>query len=697
MDFITDDLCQLIDTALSTDSAGALESQIALCTKSLSEQCGNDDSLASLSEKIYELCRRHVSIRLRGLSELEKLTLEERLELEQVEKIIDNNLLTYYFQPIVSAYDGSIYSYEALMRPLDAPMITPFHILKYAALLNRLRDIESMTLVNVLSLIDRNEGLFKGRKVFINSIPNIRLTGDDNEKVSAMLSKHSDTAVIEMTENVQLDEKRIAEIKDHYHSLNVRIAIDDYGTGYSNVKNLLDYMPNYVKIDRSLLSGIEDSRKKRHFVRDIIDFCHDNGILALAEGVETTEELRTVILLGVDLIQGYYTARPSPEVIDKIDQDVVAEIMRYRLELLEGTASKKYTASAGEAVQLGTLSRDGVSVVHIGEGLSEGDTVRLLGYSTSELPIAIACDSGFKGVLEIEQLNLLSPRSRPCITLEDGCEVEIRIFGENRLFGGGIQVPARAKLNVTGKGALYIKLDNSEYFGIGNDLSSRHGDISFNHNSFIVIDCNGQRGIAIGGGSGNVININSGKYLIQQTGSYCCGIGTFSRPANINIKNCDMQIKISGAKCCAVGSLYDKSVVDIRQSSMRAYLAGLTAAGIGSPDGEKMSLTVDNSNISVDVRADELTAVGAGKGRSDIFITKTSFNISAAGHKAYAIGGFTEDTHFVSDNADVSVDITTDYDSFTMTALENISTSDGRCAFTVNGSSVELAEKLSRQ
>ena len=143
-----------------------------------------------------------------------------------------------------------------------------------------------------------------------------------------------------MTEQAELGDMALYDIKEMYSHMNIRIAVDDYGTGYSNVHNILRYMPNYVKIDRSLLSGIEKDRKKRHFVREIIEFCHDNSIMSLAEGVETTEELRTVIRLGVDLVQGYYTARPSAEIMDVIPYDIRREIKQYRREREEGKDEK---------------------------------------------------------------------------------------------------------------------------------------------------------------------------------------------------------------------------------------------------------------------------------------------------------------------------------------------------------------------
>jgi EAL domain-containing protein (putative c-di-GMP-specific phosphodiesterase class I) len=119
------------------------------------------------------------------------------------------------------------------------------------------------------------------------------------------------------------------KMKEFYKTLGIETAVDDYGTGYSNIVNLLRYMPDYVKIDRMLLSNIQENPQKQHFVREIVLFAHDNHFMVLAEGIETKEELETVIKLKVDLIQGYYTARPSAEVIPEIDEEIANQIKEF--------------------------------------------------------------------------------------------------------------------------------------------------------------------------------------------------------------------------------------------------------------------------------------------------------------------------------------------------------------------------------
>ena len=98
----------------------------------------------------------------------EQLTPEEQAEQDEVEFMMNENRFAYHFQPIVSVKDGSIYSYEALMRSGTEKRISPLTILKYADRLGRLRDIERATLINVLTIASERPDIFNERKVFIN-------------------------------------------------------------------------------------------------------------------------------------------------------------------------------------------------------------------------------------------------------------------------------------------------------------------------------------------------------------------------------------------------------------------------------------------------------------------------------------------------------------------------------------------------
>lgn len=251
--------------------------------------------------------------------------------------ILNKNLLTYHYQPIVNAHDGSIYAFEALMRS-ENNVVSPFQIIKSATYLNRLNDVERFTLLNVTSDVASNIDKFGDAKVFINSLPGIELEAADEATFEARLTEHDGRFVIEFTEESELDDEQLDNIKNKFERYGCRIAVDDFGAGYSNVNNLLRYMPQYVKIDRMLIMKIQDNPQKQHFVRSIIEFAHDNGIRALAEGVETGDELLECLRLGVDLIQGYYTGRPQRNPITEVAPEVKSQIEEFRQQTIDWRA-----------------------------------------------------------------------------------------------------------------------------------------------------------------------------------------------------------------------------------------------------------------------------------------------------------------------------------------------------------------------
>ena len=260
------------------------------------------------------------------LSEMSK---DEVNKCREVEKILDENLLTFFFQPIVRADNGEIFGYEALMRYEIDMTLTPIEIIKCAASLNRLYDIEKISFNGVIDRIEEQPDLFISKKVFINSLPAYQLHGEDEEQLFARLKRHLGRIVVEYTEDSEFNDEDLNKKKNDYLSLYVEIALDDYGSGYSNVNNLIRYNPRYVKIDHGLIRDINSNSQKRHFVKNIVSYASKSNISVLAEGVETEDELRTVIGLGVNLIQGYYTGYPLKEAVQKIDPEVSSKIRRF--------------------------------------------------------------------------------------------------------------------------------------------------------------------------------------------------------------------------------------------------------------------------------------------------------------------------------------------------------------------------------
>lgn len=242
------------------------------------------------------------------------------------EVLIEKNLFGYHFQPIVDAKTGEIFAYEALMRPDKSLAMNPNDVIQNAEEYDRLYDIEKATMFNVMKIFSERQEDFKNRRVFINSIPGHFLHGDDYIRLIDTYEKYFNKIVIEITEGSSVSDEELKLIKG-VNNGGIPIAIDDYGTGHSNIVNLLRYSPQIIKIDRFLISHIHEDTNKQLFFRSTVEFAEMNNIKILAEGVETAEELKCVIGLGADYIQGYFTGHPEPDPLDEIASEIRSMIL----------------------------------------------------------------------------------------------------------------------------------------------------------------------------------------------------------------------------------------------------------------------------------------------------------------------------------------------------------------------------------
>ena len=92
----------------------------------------------------------------------------------------------------------------------------------------------------------------------------------------------------------------------------MRIAVDDAGSGYSSLAHILKLAPDFIKLDRELVSGIDLDPVRRALAASLVTFAADTGAEIVAEGVETEDELEVLRRLGVRYAQGYHLGRPAP-------------------------------------------------------------------------------------------------------------------------------------------------------------------------------------------------------------------------------------------------------------------------------------------------------------------------------------------------------------------------------------------------
>lgn len=619
----------------------------------------------------------------------ESLNADEKAQYQLVSRILDENLLDYHFQPIVSAVDGSIYAYEALMRSRTDAKLLPLSIIRYAAMQERLPDVERATFFNVLQFIDEHGESFGGAKVFINSIPGVRTDEAFLFELESHIAAHAEQVVVELTEEAELKDSDLKKLKAYYEKLHIHIAVDDYGTGYSNVSNLLRYMPDFVKIDRVLLSEIHKYPQKQHFVREIIDFCHDNGIKALAEGVETAEELRAVIHLGVDLIQGYYTARPSAGVIPQIGEKCRSEIRQYHQERVDGNTKRIYVAGKTNRVSLAKLVKDGCTDIVIGRSEMVYQDISIIGTPQMKTDIHVRIEPGYRGSITLEDVYFSNVNNRPAIELGEISSVTLVLVGSNTLYRAGIQVPESAKLVVEGIGTLLIDLDAAESYGIGNDHSSRHGELVFEQDGLIKISCSGKSAVCIGSGLGGLIRINRGEYHLNIDTESAVGIGALKGDVDLAITTCRIESDCAASVGTFIGSGEGNASVSVTKSGINLYGHCESFAAIGTHSGAAASVRTQFVSIVMNVMSDRLTCFGALNGKTELRFCDSHLRIEANGQEALAFGGYHENTDLLLSNADISVKVRSSLGKETLAPDEHIHVKNSRFRLVINGAEVE--------
>ena len=246
-------------------------------------------------------------------------------------ELLQKELLTYHFQPIVDAVTGRPVAFEALMR-VDMPTLrSPDAVLQLARREGRLRDIERLTWFTACgayqALLDRSlvpEDAF----LFINSIASQQLTYQECLDLKQRYGGLLPRTVIEITEDEDMDPAATRAKREAPSSSGI-FALDDYGSGYNSEKNLLERAPRFIKVDISIIRGIDTDPDKQQIVLNITRYAHERGMKIIAEGLESASEVSCVLRLGVDLLQGYYLARPAA-VPSRINQPALDLIREFR-------------------------------------------------------------------------------------------------------------------------------------------------------------------------------------------------------------------------------------------------------------------------------------------------------------------------------------------------------------------------------
>lgn len=245
---------------------------------------------------------------------------------EAINKLIEEQLLDFMFQPIVCLKTGEVYGYEALMRSKLDVFKSPLEILQVASSQFKLKELESAAVTRAVECAYEMRDQLGDAKIYINSIASQVMP---SEKIEALFTKYGDfmkRIVIEITEAEDNTPEKMKLKVDTIKNYGMKIAIDDFGSGYSNELRIIAIDPDVVKLDRELIQGIYKDPDKQTLCNNIIAYCHSRGTKIIAEGVEVKADLIKITELGADFVQGYYVQKPSYE-IKVIDQNIKDEII----------------------------------------------------------------------------------------------------------------------------------------------------------------------------------------------------------------------------------------------------------------------------------------------------------------------------------------------------------------------------------
>jgi diguanylate cyclase len=285
--------------------------------------------------------------------------LNRRMDVEHaLHGAIGRQEMRLFHQPIVDIVTGRVSGFEALMRweRQDGTFISPADFIPVAEETGIICELGAWALRDALGSLRRwiDDGLVPASTTMsVNVSP--RQVADPGFP-AVVRSTVAETGVpphllwLEITESMMLDEPELAaRALDEIRSTGVRIAMDDFGTGFSSLSVLQQFPIQRIKIDRAFVQGLGEHADDRSLVRTIIAMARSMALDLVAEGVETVEQLEALRELGCDKAQGFLISRPVPA--DAMRSTMVALDEMATLSLFTSSTTPAYDTVALPSVE----------------------------------------------------------------------------------------------------------------------------------------------------------------------------------------------------------------------------------------------------------------------------------------------------------------------------------------------------------
>ena len=256
---------------------------------------------------------------------------ETKINSKILQNILEEKNIIPVYQPIISLKNGKIFGYEALTRISDETVeLSIEHMFILADKMNMLWELETLCRKKALK---NAKNINPEKKLFLNVNPNVI----HDKKFKNGFTKNRLTKygldlldiVFEITErNAIIDKEAFLGSIDHYRKQDFKIAIDDVGSGYSGLNAINDVRPDIMKLDMNLIRNIDKDEIKQHLCKAMVNFGKNAGIKVIVEGIETKEELKTLIKMDVEFGQGYFLGAPQETFAD-IEPEKIKLIKKY--------------------------------------------------------------------------------------------------------------------------------------------------------------------------------------------------------------------------------------------------------------------------------------------------------------------------------------------------------------------------------
>ncbi len=226
-----------------------------------------------------------------------------------LKKAVEEDKISLHLQPITDREKHPIH-YEALMRIKEnGKTYSPTQFLSVAKKVKLFTQLSYLTVEKALKLC-RDSGCHINLNLSVENIEDSSFVSWLTRRIETLGVAQKITLEILESENIR-DYETMVAFFDAMHRLGCKMALDDFGSGYSNFVYLQRLRPDYIKIDGSLVREVDRDENARIIVRSINDFAHNLGIQTVAEHVHSDEVFEALKTMGIDYFQGYYLGKPS--------------------------------------------------------------------------------------------------------------------------------------------------------------------------------------------------------------------------------------------------------------------------------------------------------------------------------------------------------------------------------------------------